>query len=379
MCTPYRWTKQVASHFGGTRNGAIVHWPNGFQSSGEVRSQFHHLIDLVPTILEAAGIPAPIQVNGIEQQPMHGVSMAYCFDNAEAAERRETQYFEVVCNRGVYHKGWMAVTRHSVPWLFGAELPALDDDVWELYDTTSDWTQAHDLAAEHPDKLAALQRLFLIEAVKYGVLPLDDRRIERFNPEIAGRPLVKGPSQLFFGGMGRVTENTVLNLKNKSYTVTADVDIPRSGAEGVIVAQGGAFAGWSLYLHEGVPTHCYNLLGLVQVKAKGTEPLTPGHHQVRVEFTYDGGGLAKGADTVLFTDGIEVGKARQEASIPMIFSGDETLDLGVDHGTSVSDDYTPETSRFTGTVNWVRLDQGDDDHSHLIDPEDRMRVALARQ
>jgi arylsulfatase len=380
MCTPYRWTKQVASHFGGTRNGAVVHWPNGFSARGELRSQFHHLIDVVPTILEAAGIPEPTQVNGIEQQPMHGVSMAYCFDDASAAERRETQYFEVVCNRGIYHKGWMAVTRHSVPWLFGAELPPLDDDVWELYDTATDWTQAHDLAGEQPDRLAALQRLFLIEAVKYGVLPLDDRRIERFNSEIAGRPqMARGPSQLFFGGMGRVTENTVLNLKNKSYAVTADVDIPDGGAHGVIVAQGGAFAGWSLYLVGGVPTHCYNLLGLVQVKASGTEPLAPGHHQLRVEFSYDGGGLAKGADTALFVDGIQVATARQEASIPMIFSGDETLDLGVDHGTPVSDDYTPGTSRFTGTVNWVQLDEGDDDHSHLIDPEDRMKVALARQ
>ena len=201
MCTPYQWTKQVASHFGGTRNGAIVHWPNGFSARGEQRTQFHHLIDVVPTILTAAGLPEPTFVNGIEQQPIHGVSMDYCFDDPDAAERHETQYFEVVCNRGIYHKGWTAVTRHSVPWLFGAQLPAFDDDVWELYDTSTDWTQARDLAAEHPDRLAELQRLFLIEAVKYGVLPLDDRRIERFNSELAGRPqLARGPSQLFFGG-----------------------------------------------------------------------------------------------------------------------------------------------------------------------------------
>jgi arylsulfatase A-like enzyme len=380
MCTPYQWTKQVASHFGGTRNGAIVHWPHGFAPKGEQRNQFHHLIDVVPTILEAAGVPAPSFVNGIAQQPMHGVSMTYCFDDADAPERRETQYFEVVCNRGIYHKGWTAVTRHSVPWMFGAALPAFDDDVWELYDTSTDWTQAHDLAAEHPDKLAHLQRLFLIEATKYGVLPLDDRRIERFNSELAGRPVsAKGPSQLFFGGMGRITENTVLNLKNKSYSVTAEVEIPEGGAEGVIVAQGGAFAGWSLYLNGGVPTHCYNLLGLNRVKATGNEPLAAGTHQVRVEFAYDGGGLAKGAVTTLYVDGTEVGSARQEASIPMLFSGDETLDLGVDFGTPVSDDYTATTSRFTGTVRWVQLDVGDDDHSHLIDPDHRMTVAVARQ
>ena len=179
--------------------------------------------------------------------------------------------------------------------------------------------------------------------------------------------------------MGRLTENTVLNLKNKSYAVTADIEVPEEGANGVIVAQGGAFGGWALYLDEGIPTHCYNLLGLNRIKAAGTGPLGPGNHQVRVEFTYDGDGLAKGGDTALFVDGDQVGSARQEASIPMLFSGDETLDVGVDFGSSVSDDYTPDTSRFTGVVNWVQLDQGSDDHSHLIRPEDRLSVAMAKQ
>jgi arylsulfatase A-like enzyme len=380
MCTPYQWTKQVASHFGGTRNGTVVHWPNGFAARGEVRNQFHHVIDVASTVLDVIGIPEPTFVNGIQQLPLHGVSMAYLFDHADAPDRRETQYFEMVCNRGIYHKGWTAVTRHSTPWLFGATLPALDDDVWELYDTTGDWTQVHDVAGDHPDKLAELQRLFLIEAVKYNVLPLDDRRIERFNSEIAGRPeLAKGPSQIFFGGMSRVTENTVLNLKNKSYTVTAEVDVPDEGASGVIVAQGGAFGGWSLYLHDGVPTHCYNLLGLAMVKATGSGPISAGTHQIRVEFVYDGGGLAKGGDTTLFVDGAAVGSARQEASIPMLFSGDETLDLGGDHATSVSDDYTPETSTFTGTVHWVQLDQGADDHSHLLSADELLKVAMVRQ
>jgi arylsulfatase A-like enzyme len=380
MCTPYQWTKQVASHFGGTRNGTIVHWPNGFSARGEVRDQFHHVIDVATTVLDVARLPEPTMVNGFEQQPLHGVSMTYLFDDVKAPERRETQYFEMLCNRGIYHKGWTAVTRHSVPWLFGAVLPPLDDDVWELYDTTTDWTQAHDVAAEHPDMVANLQRLFLIEAVKHQVLPLDDRRVERFNSDLAGRPsLITGTSQLLFGGMGRLTENTVLNLKNKSYTVTADIEVPDAKANGVIVAQGGAFGGWSLYLNEGVPTHCYNLLGLNLIKATATEPLSPGHHQVRVEFTYDGDGLAKGGDTALFVDGTPAGSARQEASIPMLFSGDETLDVGVDYGTSVSDDYTPDTSRFTGTVHWVQLDQGLDDQSHLISPEDRLSVAMARQ
>ncbi len=380
MCTPYQWTKQVASHFGGTRNGTIVHWPNGFSAKGEIRHQFHHVIDVASTVLDVAHLPEPTMVNGFEQQPLQGISMAYLFDEAGAVDRRESQYFEMLCNRGMYHKGWMAVTRHSIPWMFGAVLPPLDEDVWELYDTTTDWTQAHDLAAVYPDKLAELQRLFLIEAVKHQVLPLDDRRVERFNSDLAGRPsLVTGPSQLLFGGMGRLTENTVLNLKNKSYSVTADIDVPDGDANGVIVAQGGAFGGWSIYLNHGVPVHCYNLLGLNLIKAAGTETLSPGNHQVRVEFAYDGDGLAKGGATALFVDGSQVGSARQEATIPMLFSGDETLDVGVDYGSSVSDDYTPDDSRFTGTVNWVQLDQGSDDHSHLINPEDRLSVAMAKQ
>ncbi len=380
MCTPYQWTKQVASHFGGTRNGTIVQWMNGFGARGEIRHQFHHVIDIATTVLDVARLPEPLFVNGVEQQPMHGVSMTYCFDDAEAPERRQTQYFELACNRGIYHKGWTAVTRHSVPWDFGAQLVPLDEDTWELYDTTADWTQAHDVAADHPETLASLQRLFLIEAVKYQVLPLDDRRIERFNSDLAGRPvLVKGDSQLLFGGMGRLTENSVLNIKNKSYSVTADVVVPEGGGHGVIVSQGGAFAGWSLYLNHGVPTHCYNLLGLQRVKAIGDGPLDPGAHQIRLEFAYDGGGLGKGGEQVLFVDGKHVGSARQEASIPMIFSGDETLDIGVDTGTSVSDDYTPEASRFDGIVNWVQLDLGSDDQTHLITPEERLRVAMVRQ
>jgi arylsulfatase A-like enzyme len=204
MDTPYQWTKQVASHWGGTRNGTIVHWPKGFSARGEVRSQFHHVIDVATTVLDVAGLPVPLSVNGVQQMPLHGTSMAYSFDDAGAAERRETQYFEMFVNRGIYHKGWTAVTRHSTPWVI-AEMPAFDDDVWELY-APEDWTQARDLSAQQPERLHELQRLFLIEAVKYNVLPLDDRRVERFNPDIAGRPqLIHGNSQLLFGGMGRLS------------------------------------------------------------------------------------------------------------------------------------------------------------------------------
>jgi len=379
MCTPYQWTKQVASHWGGTRNGTIVHWPNGFEARGETRDQFCHVIDIATTVLDVAGLPAPDFVNGLQQMPLHGTSMTYCFDDADAAERRELQYFEMMCNRGIYHKGWTAVTKHRTPWIM-ANTVALDDDVWELYDTNTDWTQAHDLAAEMPDKLHDLQRLFLIEATKYNVLPLDDRTVERFNAELAGRPtLVQGNTQLLFGGMGRLTENTVLNMKNKSHTITAEIVVPDGGASGVLVAQGGAFAGWSLYLLEGRPTYCYNLLGVNRVKVAGDTVVPTGTHQVRIEFAYDGGGLAKGGDLTLFVDGEPAASGRLEASIPMLYSADETLDVGSDTGSSVSDDYSPERSRFTGTVNWVQLDIGDDDHDHLITPEERFRVAMARQ
>ena len=380
MNTPFQWTKQVASHFGGTRNGTIIHWPNGFAARGEIRSQFTHIIDVGSTILDVAGIPEPTFVHGIQQQPFHGSSMAYAFADAAAAEHRETQYFEVACNRGIYHQGWTAVTRHSVPWLFGATLPALDDDVWELYDTTTDWSQAHDLASEHPEKLAELQRLWLIEAVKYNVLPLDDRRVERFNSDLAGRPvLVKGNAQLLYGGMTRLTENSVLNMKNKSHSVTAEVVVPEGGANGVMVSQGGAFAGWSFYLHEGRPKYCHNLAGLMHFYVEGTEPVPAGTHQVRMEFAYDGGGLAKGGTASLFIDGKPVGEGRINATVPMIYSGDETCDVGSDTGTPVSEDYTGASSQFTGTVHWVELQIGDDSHDHLITPEELMRVATTIQ
>jgi arylsulfatase len=264
--------------------------------------------------------------------------------------------------------------------VFGGELPALDDDVWELYDTTKDWSQAHDLAAEHPERLKELQRLWLIEAVKYNVLPLDDRRIERFNSDIAGRPvLVKGKAQLLYEGMTRLSENSVLNLKNKSHSVTAEVEIPKGGANGVIIAQGGAFAGWSFYLHEGKPKYCHNLAGLMRFYVEGTKKVPAGKHQVRMEFAYDGGGLAKGGTTTLFVDGKKVGEGRINATVPMIYSADETCDLGSDTGTPVSEDYTSESSHFTGTVKWVELQIGDDSHDHLITAEELMRVATAIQ
>ncbi|WP_217924170.1 arylsulfatase [Miltoncostaea oceani] len=381
MDTPYQWTKQVASHWGGTRNGTIVHWPNGFDSRGEVRPQFHHVIDVAPTVLDAAGLPQPTAVDGIAQTPIEGVSMRYSFDGAAEAGRHETQYFEMFCNRGIYHEGWTAVTRHSVPWVM-EPLPAFSDDVWELYDTNADWSQAHDLAAEMPEKLAKLQQLWLEEARRHNVLPLDDRRIERFDARLAGRPeLVTGTSQLLFSGMGRLSEASVINIKNRSHSVTAEVEVPDAGAEGVIIAQGGAFAGWSLYAKDGRPTYCYNLLGLNRFTIRADAVIPPGTHQVRMEFAYDGGGPAKGGTVTLHLDGVEIGEGRVAATVPLIFSADETADLGRDGASPVSDDYPAGGSVFTGTVNWVQIDvDGDaEDADHLISPEERLRVVMARQ
>jgi hypothetical protein len=211
--------------------------------------------------------------------------MLYAFDNAKAAERHETQYFEMFCNRGIYHKGWTAVTRHSTPWEPNKPMPAFDDDVWELYDTNKDWAQARNITKDQPQKLRELQRLWLIEATKYSVLPLDDRRLERFSPDLAGRPqLVRGKTQILFGGMGRLSENSVLNIKNKSYAITAEVVVPKSGAQGVIIAQGGAFSGWSLYAKDGKLKYCYNLLGVKLFYAEADKAIPAGQHQVRMEF-----------------------------------------------------------------------------------------------
>ena len=380
MCTPYQWTKQVASHWGGTRNGTIVHWPNGFTARGETRHQFSHVIDVAPTVLEAAGLPQPMFVDGVQQAPIEGTSMIYSFAEQEAEERHDLQYFEMAGNRGIYFRGWSAVTRHSTPWLPNEELPALDDDVWELYDGANDWTQAHDLAAAEPERLAALQRLWLIEAVKYNVLPIDDRRFERLNATIAGRPqLIRGNQQVLFRGMRRLSEHSVIDVKNRSFTVTAAVDT--SGvdvARGVLIAQGGRFGGWALYLKDGRASFVYNLLGMKEFVIAATEVLPAGRHQVRAEFAYDGGGLAKGGDVTLFYDGETVGNGRVETTQPLIFSADETTDIGDDYGMPVSSDYG-DHSAFNGRIEVVQIDVGEDDHSHLIDPEEVARVATSRQ
>ena len=381
MNTPYQWTKQVASHFGGTRNGTIVHWPKGIKAKGEVRNQFCHCIDVAPTILEAAGIPEPVSVDGITQDPIEGVSMRFAFDDAKAPERHETQYFEIMGNRGIYHKGWTAVTKHYTPWIM-APRPALDDDVWELYDTTQDWSQSKDLSKVNPKKLHELQRLWLIEATRYKVLPIDDRMFEKVNPDTAGRPvLLKGKSQVLFGGMGHLSENCVLNLKNKSHSVTANIVVPEKGAEGVIIAQGANIGGWSLYAKGGKLKYCYNWSGLKHFIVGSEKPLPAGDRQVRMEFKYDGGGLGKGGVATLFVDGQKAGEGKIEATLATIFSADDGLDVGEDTGAPVSPEYGSSHNAFNGEIKGVQLAiaEGAENLDHLVKAEDAISMAMARQ
>jgi arylsulfatase len=341
------------------------------------------VIDVAPTLLEAAGLPEPISVEGVHQKPIEGVSMLYSFNDAKAAERHETQYFEMFGNRGIYHKGWTAVTRHKTPWiLIGEKTPAFDDDVWELYDTNVDWTQANDLAKQMPEKLHALQRLWLMEAVRYDVLPLDDDLAKRLNSDTAGRPtLIKGQTQILFGGMGRLSENSVLSIKNKSHAVTAEIEVPPSGAEGVIIAQGGNIGGWSLYAKGGKLKYCYNLLGIQYFYVEARSALPAGAHQVRMEFAYAGGGLGKGGKVTLYVDGQPVGEGTVAATAAMIFSADDGCDVGEDTGSPVSQDYGPRGNAFTGRVKGVQIaiNAAAENADHLVSPAEAVRIAMARQ
>jgi arylsulfatase len=294
--TPFQWTKQVASHFGGTRNAMVVHWPQRLPNArGELRSQFHHVIDVAPTVLEAAGLPEPTMVEGTEQYRMDGVSMAYTFDDAAAPGRRTTQYFEMFGNRAIYHDGWVAATRHSTPWLIVPNLPAFDQDRWELYHVDDDFSQANDLAAQNPEKLKELQALFESEAIRNHVYPLDDRRSERFDAKVAGRPDLMGPrtSLTLYDGMTGITENAFINIKGRSSAITAEIDVPAS-ANGVIISQAGSFGGWSLYMKGGRVSHVYNFGGLQRWTVTSPESLAPGKHTVLYDFVYDGGGAGKG-------------------------------------------------------------------------------------
>jgi hypothetical protein len=376
MDTPYQWTKRVASHFGGTRNGLVVHWPRGISARGELRHQFHHVIDVAPTLLEVAGLPHPLVVNGVAQQPIEGVSMAYSFDDAEAADRHETQYFEILGNRGIYHQGWMAVTAHNPP-VRGWIERSLAEDVWELYDTTTDWSQARDVAAEHPEKLAELQRLFLIEAARHNVLPLDDRAAERADPDRAGRPvLARGTRQRLYRGIGRLNAFSLISIKNKSHRVTAEVVVGSGRCEGVIAAQGGVVGGWALYAKAGRSKYCYNFYGIDLFHVEGTTEIGEGRHLVRMQFDYDGGGVAKGGTVRLFVDDEPAGEGRVGRTQPLPFASDEPFEIGRDLGSAVTPDY--RTHEFTGDVSWVEIEipsEGPDNDDEISDDE-RMQAAL---
>lgn len=356
--TPFTWTKQIASNYGGTRNGMVVHWPKGVNARGEIRPQWHHVIDIAPTILEAAGLPEPKAVNGVVQDPIEGVSMLYTFNDARAKERHHTQYFEIFGNRAIYRDGWLAGTVHREPWEQKARV-ALENDLWELYDTRTDFSLAHDLAKNNPAKLKEMQDLFMKEAEKYNVLPLDDRFLERLNPALVGRPdLMAGRRSLtVFEGMTGMSENTFINTKNRSHAVTAEVDIPEGGANGVILAQAGRFGGWSLYLKDGKPAYTYNFLGLQRFTIAAAEPLPAGKATIRNEFAYDGGGLGKGGTGTIYANGRKVAEGRIERTQPMIFSGDEGADVGRDGETPVTEEYgMPAPYAFTGRIRKVTVD-----------------------
>jgi arylsulfatase A-like enzyme len=354
--TPFTWTKQVASSYGGTRNGMVIYWPQGIQAKGEVRSQWHHVIDIVPTILETAGLPEPKSVNGTPQTPIEGVSLAYTFADPNAADRHATQYFEIFGNRAIYDNGWLAGAVHRAPWEYKPRT-TLDTDKWELYDTRSDFSLANDLASKNPDKLKELQNLFLKEAVKYSVLPLDDRLLERLDAALVGRPdLMAGRTSLtVYPGMTGMSENTFINLKNRSHTITAEVDIPETGANGVILAQAGRFGGWSLYLKDGKPTYTYNWLGQHRTTVAAKQALPAGKATIRFEFAYDGGGSGKGGLGTIFVNGKSVATSRIEHTQCCFFSADEGADVGSDEGTPVSDTYKVPF-RFTGKITKVIIE-----------------------
>ena len=381
--TPFMWTKQVASNFGGTRNGMVIHWPKRVTAKGEVRSQFHHVIDVAPTVLEAAGLPEPKSVNGTVQEPIAGVSMMYTFDAPKAESRHTVQYFEIFANRAVYADGWFAGTVHKAPWE-AQPRAALLDDKWELYDTTKDFSLTNDLAAKDPAKLKELQDLFMKEAVKYRVLPIDDRSVERVNAKLAGRPDLMGDrtSLTLHAGMKGMSENVFLNIKNRSLTITADVEIPQGGANGVIIAQGGRFGGWSLYLKDGKPVYVYNFIGLERHAVAAAEAVPAGKATIRFDFAYDGGGLGKGGLATIFVNDKKVAEGRIERTQPMIFSADETADVGEDDATPVTEEYKAYDNKFTGkilkvTVNVKEMGKADKAEEDKARGETELKKGLA--
>jgi len=353
--TPFTWTKQVASSYGGTRNGMVVHWPRRIQARGETRAQWGHVTDIAPTVLEAAGLPFPKTVNGVPQKPFEGVSLVYSFDEAQARSRHTTQYFEIAGNRAIYHEGWFAGTVHKAPWE-AKPRAALTDDTWELYDTRNDFSLVNDLSARNPGKLKEMQALFMKEAVSHQVLPIDDRTLERFDAKIAGRPDLMGDrtSLTLYEGMTGIMENAFINVKNRSSCITAELDIPAGGANGVVLCQGGRFGGWSLYFKDGKPAYTYNWVGLAQFTVASATPAPEGKVTVRYDFAYDGGRGAGGTGA-LFVNGQKVAEARIDHTQANVFSTDDAADVGVDEGTPVTEDYPERDNHFTGKIQEITV------------------------
>ncbi len=355
--TPFQWTKQVASHFGGTRNGMVLHWPKVIKSKGEIRSQFSHVIDVAPTVLEATKIPEPATVNGIKQRRMDGISILYTVDNSKAKERHTTQYFEIFGNRGIYKDGWIACTRHSIPWLLEANPTPLTKDVWELYNVDEDFSQADNLAAKHPQKLKELQAVFIQEAIKNNVLPIDDRRAERFHPKTAGRPDLMGgrKSLTVYDGMVGMSENAFINVKSIPHTITADIEIKDANTDGVIIAQAGYFGGWTLYMKEGKVHHEYNWFALERTNVAAPSALAPGKHTVAYEFIPDERKPGTGGKSIISIDGKKVAEGHIPKTQAYLFSADEGADVGLDGETNVSPDYKQGDNNFTGQISKVTI------------------------
>jgi len=353
MDTPFQWTKQIASHFGGTRNGMAISWPKRIQAKGEIRDQFHHVIDIAPTILEVVGIEAPAQFNGIAQKPLEGISMAYTFDDANADERRTTQYFEMLGNQGIYHDGWMASALRGVPWL--SENPPADllDMPWELYHVDEDFSQANDLAKQNPEKLDELVKQFFAEAAKYNVLPLDDRKTERLN--VDNRPsLTQGRTTFVYPNLLRLPEGASPDLKHKSHEIIADVTIPQQGAEGMLFTQGGRFAGFGLFVKDGKLVYHYNLAGVERYTITSDSRVPSGEVKLKAVYKTDADKPFAGAEVTLFVNDQQVGSGRVEKSIPNRVTLDETLDIGFDTGTPVAEGYEMPFD-FTGQLKTVTI------------------------
>jgi arylsulfatase A-like enzyme len=346
---------QFAAAYGGTTNGVVIHWPKVIKAHGEIRPQYHHLIDIAPTVLDAAGLPQPKVVNGTAQKPIEGVSMVYSFTDAQAKSPHAVQYTEFAGNRGIYKDGWYATTLHKAPWE-AQPRATFDQDKWELYNTAEDFSCANDLAAQNSDKLKEMQAAFLTEAVKYNVLPLDDRTYERFNPALAGRPdLLEGRTSLtVYPGMVGMKENAFINTKNRSYSIVADLDVPKAEVSGVILAQGGLHAGWSLYIKDGKPKFAYNYLGNVTTIASA-ERVPAGRVTVGYDFAYDGGKPGSGGAGSILINGKKVATGRIERTIPFLF-GAETADVGEDLYTPVTSDYPKGNNKFTGEIDQVTID-----------------------